>query len=83
MHVYQHFIQRVKCLWIYHQAKFHPHQKDLHTPCMIIESVDSVSGDGPDTPYIYNALQIPKYLKTGNFIKFLSIKIRISSKLYI
>ena len=34
-----------------------------------------------DTPiYIHNTLQIPKYLKTGNFVKFLSIKVRISSK---
>ena len=37
---------------------------------IIIESVDSISRDGPDTPYIYNTLQIPKYLKTGNFVKF-------------
>ena len=28
--------------------------------------------------HIYNTLQIPKYLKTGNFVKFLSVKIRIS-----
>ena len=34
-------------------------------------------------PYIYNTLQIPKYLKTGNFVKFLSVKVRISSKLSI
>ena len=50
---------------------------------LTIESVDSISRDGPDMPYIYNTLQIPKYLKIGNFMKFLSAKIRISSKLSI
>ena len=49
----------------------------------IIESVDSISRDGPDMPYICNTLQISKYLKIGNFVKFLSVKIRISSKLSI
>ena len=49
---------------------------------IIIESVDSISRDGPDMPYI-DILQIPKYLKIGNFVKFLSVKIRISSKLCI
>ena len=40
----------------------------------IIESVDSISRDGPDMPYICNTLQISKYLKIGNFVKFLSVK---------
>ena len=31
----------------------------------IIESLDSISRDGMDTPYI----QTPKYLKTGKFVK--------------
>ena len=35
------------------------------------------------TLHMHNTLQIPKYLKTGNFMKFLSVKIRISSKLSI
>ena len=38
----------------------------------IIETVDSTSRD--------EGLQIPKYLKTSNCVKFLSVKIRISSK---
>ena len=32
---------------------------------------------------ICNTLQIPKYFKIGNFVKFLNVKIRISSKLSI
>ena len=46
----------------------------------IIESVDSIIRDGTDTPYM---LQTSKYLKTGNFVRFLSVKIRIYSKLSI
>ena len=46
---------------------------------IIIELVDSISRDGTDTP-IY--IQISKYLKIGNFVKFLSVNVRISSKLY-
>ena len=33
--------------------------------------------------HICNTLQISKYLKIGNFVKFLSVKIRISSKMCI
>ena len=47
-----------------------------------MELVDSTSRDGPDTP-LYTTLQIPKYLKTHKFMKFLSVKIGISSKLSI
>ena len=54
--------------------------KQRNQEATIIELVDSISRDGTDIP---NTLQIPKYLKTDNFMKFLSVKIRISSKLCI
>ena len=38
---------------------------------LIIESVDSISRGGTDTPIkLCNTLQTPKYLKTGNFVEF-------------
>ena len=52
------------------------------TKSPIIESVDSIVGMARIC-HIRNTLQIPKYLKIGNFMKFLSVKIRISSKLCI
>ena len=50
----------------------------------IIESVDSIGM--VQILHIRTCIihyKYPKYLKTGNFMKFLSVKIRISSKLSI
>ena len=45
---------------------------------IIIESVDSVSRDGPDTPiYIYNTLQKAKYLGLGIITCFITLKLDV------
>ena len=50
-----------------HNNKYKQHNTEIGS-INIIESVDSISRDGPEC-HICNTLQIPKYLKIGNFVK--------------
>ena len=48
-------------------------------PILIIESVDSISRNGLDTPYMLY-IRKPKYLRASKLVKFLTYIIIISSK---